>query len=222
MMERISYSVARPRMKPGDVIAFSGKGHFSEIIKLGTRGPVSHVGVVMQTMVFREDVPIIHPDGRSSQDPWDARYFNEVIESTSLKGCSGVFRSRLSDRVEGYDGEIWWLPLAKPLHDSSAFFDFLMAQDRKPYDMAQAVGSALDAFDRITGGNREDFSKFFCSELVAAAFEAAGVVPAINASEVTPIDLCRMKIYAPDYYLLKGDEVEISRFNRLDPADWNF
>ena len=44
----------------------------------------------------------------------------------------------------------------------------------------------------------------------------------MNASEVTPIDLCRWNIYEDDYYVLKGDvQKEISRFNRLNPSDWN-
>ena len=32
-LQKLSYKEARPQMKPGDVIAFGGKGHFSEIIK---------------------------------------------------------------------------------------------------------------------------------------------------------------------------------------------
>jgi hypothetical protein len=87
----------------------------------------------------------------------------------------------------------------------------------------------FDALDKLPFGlhsptlNREDFSKFFCSELVAAAFERAGVtkVP-INASEVTPIDLCRWRIYQGSYYQLKGDPSKrISRFNTASPSDWN-
>ncbi|MGD8931607.1 MAG: hypothetical protein PVI52_03485, partial [Chromatiales bacterium] len=70
--------------------------------------------------------------------------------------------------------------------------------------------------------NSEDFSKFFCSELVAAGLEMAGAVGAVNASEVTPIDLCRWKIYQGSYYQLKGSKKKkISRFNTADPANWN-
>uniref|UniRef100_UPI0040568201 hypothetical protein n=1 Tax=Candidatus Electronema sp. TaxID=2698783 RepID=UPI0040568201 len=39
----------------------------------------------------------------------------------------------------------------------------------------------------------------------------------VNASEVTPVDLCRWRIYQ-----LKGDsQKRISRFNTASPADWN-
>jgi len=217
-MQSISYQDARPRMQAGDVIAFGGKSHFSEIIKMSTRAEVSHVGSVLQTQV---------------RDGGDERFFNQVIESTELHGFSGVQVSRLSDRLT-YEGEIWWLPLRGEVRqnrfDQVAFYDFLFneAKERTVYDMPQAIGCALDALDSLPFGvegptyNREDFSKFFCSELVAAGLEVAGSVGQINASEVTPIDLCRWSIYEPDYYMLKGDpEKSISRHNTMDPGLWN-
>ncbi len=48
---KIRYENVRDRMRPGDVIAFGGKGHFSEIIKFATRSDVSHVGVILQTKI---------------------------------------------------------------------------------------------------------------------------------------------------------------------------
>ena len=205
-------------MKPGDVIAFGGKGHFSEIIKFATFSEVSHVGVILQTQI---------PNDR--QD----RYFNQIIESTSLNNFNGVNISRFSDRIDAYDGDLWWLPLSDKIRAESfnqtVFFDFLFDQARRQvkYDTPQAIKSALDALDNLPfglhgpGHNREDFSKFFCSELVAAGLEKAGAVGAVNASEVTPIDLCRWNIYQKEYYLLKGDpDKKISQFNTLSPKKW--
>jgi hypothetical protein len=218
-MQQLSYKEARPLMKPGDVIAFGGKGHLSEIIKFATRAEVSHVGVILQTQVVEDNTD---------------RFFNQIIESTSLHGFNGVTISRLSDRFQIYPGEIWWLPLRQEIwqkkFDRKAFYNFLFnqARERKGYDMPQAIKSALDALEQLPfgiqgpGHNSEDFSRFFCSELVAAGLEIAGAVPAINASEVTPIDLCRWNIFEPDYYLLKGNPSKtISRFNTLNPSDWN-
>lgn len=211
----VLYEEARSRMRAGDVLAFSGKGEFSEIIKWATRASVSHVGVVLQTKLLIEGEP-------------QMGMFNEVLESTSLDGFSGVVKSRLSDRLDTYDGEVWWLPLRRDLHeamDKKTFYDFLLHQVRKPYDMPQAIRSALDAMDRVplVGGlthNKEDFAKFFCSELVAAGLEAGGVVQNVNASEVTPIDLCMFNIYEKDYYQLKGDRKDIRGFNSLNPTGW--
>lgn len=215
---QITYDAARAMMRPGDVIAFGGKGQFSEIIKFATFADVSHVGVILQTQVTNDDTD---------------RFFNQIIESTSLNGFNGVNISRFSDRLDTYNGELWWLPLSEEIRkkfDQKAFYDFLFnqAKERKPYDMPQAIKSAVDALDNLPFGahgpeyNKEDFSKFFCSELVAAGLEIAGAVGSVNASEVTPIDLCRWKIYQSTYFQLKGDtSKKISRFNTANPADWN-
>ena len=218
-VKQITYSEARKLMKPGDVIAFGGKGHFSEIIKFATFSSISHVGVILQTKI---------PEDNSK------RFFNQIIESTSLNGFNGVNVSRFSDRLDTYEGELWWLPLKKEIRDNlfdqNKFYNFLFnqAKDRKPYDMPQAIKSAIDALDNLPFGmygpayNKEDFSKFFCSELVSAGLEIAGAVGSVNASEVTPIDLCRWNIYEDSYYQLKGDSSKrISRFNTSSPADWN-
>ena len=44
----VTYDEVRNKMRPGDVIAFGGKGHFSEIIKWATRAPVSSVGTMVR------------------------------------------------------------------------------------------------------------------------------------------------------------------------------
>jgi len=201
------YVWARPRMRPGDVIAFGGKGRFSELIKWATGAGVSHVGVVLQTQRL---------------DTERTGFFNQIIESTSLDGFSGVIVSKLSKRLTKYHGEVWWLPLSDEVRatfNHDAFFDFLMEQDHKGYDSLQAIGSLLDGLGSLTR-NEEDFSKFFCSELVAAGLEAASAIPKVNASEVTPIDLCRWKIFSPEYVQLKGRAKAIRGYNTLDPASW--
>lgn len=216
-MQTAEYSDVRRLMQPGDIIAFGGKGHFSELIKWSTRSTVSHIGIVLQSKLMIGD------------DPQDG-FFNQIIESTSLNGFSGVQINRVSDRVEMYDGELWWLPLSKASReklDPQAFYKFLLHQERKKYDLPQAFASALDALDALDrtpfGGatyNDEDFSRFFCSELAAAGLEAGGVIDAINASEVTPIDLCKFALYQYDYYQIKGPETRIRGYNSLSPENW--
>lgn len=213
---QISYKEARKKMRPGDVIAFGGKGNISELIKFATLSDVSHVAVILQTKILNDD---------------EGRFFNEIIESTTLNGAAGVRMARLSDCLSIYDGEIWWLPLdqeTRSRFDEKKFYNFLFRQVGKGYDMRQAVKAGVDLLDRLPFSgdgptlNKEDFSKFFCSELVAAAFEEAGVTGPVNASEVTPIDLCRWHIYQDSYYQLTGDsQKKISRFNTASPADWN-
>jgi hypothetical protein len=205
-----SYEQSRPSMMPGDVIAFGGRGSFSELIKFTTRSAVSHVGVILQTKVTSDTT---------------SRYFNQIIESTG----DGVQIYRASERIRKYDGDVWWLPRRREgAFDLKMFYDFLFSKQGFEYDFSQAAKSAVDILDnsplgRATTYNREDFEKFFCSELVAAGLEAAGLVRNINASEVTPIDLCRWRIYEPDYVYLwgPGDPVPITRYNTADPAGWN-
>jgi hypothetical protein len=213
--ENAKYSNIRKEMNPGDVIAFGGKGNFSQIIKWATRSSVSHVGVILQSNLLIDNKP---QDG----------FFNQIIESTSLNGFSGVTISRLSDRIDTYDGEIWWLPLSDQARQElnfQTYYNFLLHQNRKEYDMPQAVKSALDAFDEIAiiekaTHNLEDFSRFFCSELVSAGLEAGGVIKSLNSSEVTPIDLCKFNIYQEKYFQLKGGRKEIKSFNNLSPEGW--
>lgn len=213
-MQKTTYAQIRSKMKPGDVIAFGGKGDFSNIIKWATRSNVSHVGVIMQS-VMRSDTAS-NPKG----------FFNQIIESTTLNGFSGVSISRLSDRIRHYNGEMWWLPLSlasRKALDLRTFFNFCLHQKGKPYDISQAVKSALDALDKIPFVGRlthnvEDFSRFFCSELVAAALEKGGVIKKINASEVTPIDLCHFRLYRNTFYQIKGTRKVIKYFNKLDPV----
>lgn len=201
MYRRAYYHEIREQIKDGDVIAFGGKGQLSGIIKLFTLSTVSHVGVVMRSKVISEGILITT---------------NEIIESTTLDGFSGVTINKLSKRLKDYDGEAWWLPLNNNLRlqaDMKVFYQWLKEQNRKCYDTEQAIGSAFD----ILWNNKEDFDRFFCSELVAAALEKAGVIKNINASEVLPRDLCKFKIYDQDYYQLSGETKEIRGFNSLDP-----
>lgn len=174
------YSDIRDKIQPGDLIAFGGMGWASKIIKWKTGSNVSHVGVA------------------SHMNDKHGRMM--IMESTSLDGKKGVQMNRLSKRVEQYNGHVWWFPLSEEARKKLslvAFWKFLWAQDGKKYDYLQAPMSATLFWAR------EDFGKLFCSELVAGAYEASGILPNINASEITPDDLCRMKIYRKHYTQIK-------------------
>lgn len=184
----IEYGAVRHLMLPGDVIAFGGKGAFSNVIKWITRSTVSHVGVILQSKLLLDGDP-------------QAGFLNQIIESTSLNGFNGVTISRLSDRLAVYDGEVWWLPLASEIRagmDLQAFFDFCLHQNKKRYDTFQAILAGLHL------PQPERYGRLFCSELVAGALEASGAVSRINASKTTPIELCRLPIFAAEYFQLAG------------------
>lgn len=210
-MIKVDYSEVRKKMRPGDIIAFGSVSVVSDIIRWATKSTVSHVAVVLQSKMVIDN--IVH-DG----------FFNQVIEAN----LNGVTTNRLSNYINSFDGDLWWLPLsaeAREKLDIQKFFDFLLDQTDKKYDITQAVKSAFDSLDKTPGVNgltlnKEDFSKFFCSELAAAAFEEGGIIKSINASEVTPIDLCRFNIFSKHYYKIKGADKKINGYNSLSPENW--
>lgn len=210
-LKQVNYKDVREQMQPGDVIAFSGTGKVSEIIKFWTRSKVSHTAVLLQTKILVEK-------------QYQNGFLNQIIESSA----NGVIISPLSHRIEYSDGEIWWLPLRRSIRKKmnfKKFYDFLLAQQGKAFDTHQAIKAGIDFLDRIPlfkslTLNQEDFTKFFCSELVAAALEAGGAISHLNASEVTPIDLCMFNIFEDDYYQLKGSDLEIKGYNSINPDGW--
>jgi hypothetical protein len=214
MLEQQQYHHIREHMQPGDIIAFGGNSLFSRWTKLTTRSVVTHVAIVTKTKMRDES----------------NRYFNHVMEATSFNGKRGVMTNRLSERISSYDGDVWWLPLSDTSRsifeqNRKHFFDFMVEQDGKPYDVWQLFGSAVDALDDhpVFGGityNQEDFDSWFCSELIAEGLKTAGVISGVNASEVTPVDICRFNIFKKRYVQFKGKGKMIRGFNSLTADNW--
>ncbi|MBZ2161625.1 hypothetical protein [Alteromonas stellipolaris] len=215
MLEQQKYHHIREQMRPGDIIAFGGNSLFSRWTKLTTRSAVTHIAIVMQTKM---------------RDEASGRYFNQVMEATVYEGKKGVMTNRLSERVHTYDGDMWWLPLGESARNmfeqnKREFFNFMFAQEGKAYDVLQLFGSAVDALDShpILGSisyNQEDFSSWFCSELIAEGLETAGIINSVNASEVTPVDICRFSIFEKRYVQLKGEARPIAGFNTQLADNW--
>lgn len=204
---RAEYEAVRGNMVPGDVIAFGGNCFMSDVFKWVTRSCVSHSGVVIQTKLLIEGTP---QDG----------FFNQIIQSTEYNGFMGVQINRLSSVISDYDGNVWWLPLGADVReklDLKKFYDFLIHQAGKPFDICDSAELMFDTFTHRNPDIKEDFRKFFCSELVVAGLEAGGALPAVDSSDITPADLCKLKIYAGDYYQLKGGDQEIKRYNTIHP-----
>lgn len=196
------YESLRHEIKTGDVFAFGGKKRASNIIKLVTRGPVSHVGIVVD---FDEG----RFGGRNVM----------LVESTSLNKTSGVQMRWLSHAVFNYIGEIWWLKMSKERRkrmDETKLKMFLRNQIGKPYDTKGAIQAGVDKFSPFGIFDAdEDLSELFCSELIMAAYEASGVIEDINVSEVTPIEMCRYKLWDRQE-AIRGEIETISGFNTME------
>ena len=202
MLIQAKYYEIREDIQNGDIIAFGGKGIASNLIKLFTRSSVSHVALIMKAKL-------------DNGNP-----LNMIIESTTLDGYSGVVINRLSNRLKDYQGEAWWLPLKQELRNKANWdgaYEWLKSQKRKAYDSIQAIGAGLD----LIWNNKEDFDKFFCSELCCVFYEERlEIIKQINSSEVTPIDLCMFNLYENNYYQICGAEKEIKGYNTLEPRQW--
>jgi hypothetical protein len=214
-----TYDEVKQEIRPGDVIAFGGRGGFAGVIKWATVSTVNHVAIVLGS-----DPPL---EGEADAGP--GMQGIRIIESTSsLDKYPGVNIRELDERVEGHEGEVWWLPLSEKSRqklDLERFHSFLLLQVGKSYDSLQAFKSAPDFVEDVPLLSRmtrseEDFSRFFCSELVSAGLETGGTIGSLNCSEVTPMDLCMFSIYQQRYYQLKGGRKLIDGYNTLDPEGW--
>lgn len=188
---RVTYAGNRSRVRPGDVFAFGGDGWISWFIKLGIRGRVSHVGIVLAV---------------------DEHGLLLLIESTTLStGGAGVQVNLLSGVVKGYKGDVWHLPLSDENSAriaSSDYFQYLKKQEGKPYGKMAALKSAIPIY------GRSQSKKIFCSQLLGKLFRHVGIYHEdVNPAELTPKDICRSAIFRERYYQLKGDAKAIKVYN---------
>jgi hypothetical protein len=214
--QQANYDKVKNAMRPGDVIVFGGKGSASDLIKAVTQSPVSHVAIVLQSSLPLEDDPSTQPSP-------------QIIEATGqLDPYYGVSVRWLDERITGYQGNIWWLPLSDAIQnklDVAKFSAFLLERSGLPFDFFQAIQASADDLDHVPligelTHSREDFTALFCSELVAAGLKAGGAIGSLNCSEVTPIDLCQFAIYRGTYYQIKGLKTLLPGYNTVDPEGW--
>lgn len=197
-MDLTTYNKIRDEIRTGDVLAFGGKGRTSNIIKNITNSPYSHVGVALWITPMHTEIN---------------RLF--IIESTTLNNLPdvtgeyrrGVQMVPLAQRLAGYDGEAWWVPIKEPILETGekerlTTWLFQKHSSNIEYDTAQAIAAGIDPERWIKGtrwigklfgrwtNSKEDLRKMFCSELVTKALQEVGRVDSrINPSEQTPADV---------------------------------
>jgi len=178
--------------KFGDILAFDGDGLVSNLINVVSGGNVSHTAFVINE--------------------------KKLIESTMLDDSNdnGVYIKSIDEKIESYDGDVWHLSTKKPIIDIETCYAYALDLVGTPYDMVQAAMSALD----ILMDNVEDFNAFYCTELCGAIMKKGKTLPKrVNVSEITPVDLCRIKLYNW-HKCVKGEGV-IKRFNTINVKDFN-
>ena len=172
----------------GDLIAFRGRGLLAAGIQLATGSlpgfGLSHVAVVVQA---GQGLPPL------------------IAESTSLsrtaclwtgKRTLGVQVHSLVHRMLHYHGKIWHYPTRGvwPTQGEVKLEAFVRSTLGTAYDPAGAFhcrSTPLNWLRRKLLGSRENRTSLFCSEFVAAAWQAAGVWDPPNISEWSPNQLVR-------------------------------
>lgn len=174
------------------------------MVKLGTRFPASHIAIIL-----KKD---------------DRIFFVEASGGSAYPDREGVNINYFSNSVPFYKGDIWIARLSDEVRnrlDEEKMYDFVMEQVGKGYDHENMLKAGLDLLDRYSSvtKNKEDATRLFCSELVAAAFKDSGILPPeANISEYAPADLVKLRIYHPIYYQIKAFEyraVRLPDFNSV-------
>jgi V8-like Glu-specific endopeptidase/cell wall-associated NlpC family hydrolase len=183
-------SIGLDALAPGDIIVSTARHPVSYAIRAGTISAVSHAMLYVG-------------DGR-------------VIEAVG----DGVREVELANAI---DDAILAVAYRDPRVDAAAaaaIVEFARAQVGKPYNYAGAGlagyriihplrARLIDAIRNLTGTDSDDARSFFCSELVFAAFRAAGLPLVASApAHGTPDDLARLRESGLDYvgHLVARDE----------------
>ncbi|MEM8782439.1 MAG: hypothetical protein AAGE65_06225 [Planctomycetota bacterium] len=195
------YESIRPQLKSGDLVLFSGTAPVSRLIQLFTAGPWSHVGVIVRLKEFDDAVML-----------WESTTLTDVPDGEFGRPIRGVQLVPLSLRLSNYDGDVAIRQLARPITSGQrhALAALRHRLARRPYEREklQLLRAALDGLGKP---NREDLSSVFCSELVAEAYQAMGLLPeppeGLPSNEYTPMDFSEAR----------SERLALRRRQRLGP-----
>jgi hypothetical protein len=177
----LTYDKIREHLRTGDIVLFSGKGAVASIIKL-TTGKWSHVGMVVRVRELLDAVFL-----------WESTTLSSIADLESGRAVKGVQLVPLSQRLATYNGEVRIRQLSRDISRDMELKLHACRRElsRRPYERSQAELFKA-AWDGIGGQNHPDLSSVFCSELVAEAYQAMGLLPrppvGAPANEYTPAD----------------------------------
>lgn len=158
----------------------------------------------------KEGRPILNPPRIDKAPPRVV-----LIESTILSDKKGVQVNWASERIADYPGRVYGFPLSAESQrkfDVTRFTEFMLSIIGRPYDKVLIAHLLFDKFNVVP--SREDWDAMICSECVAAGYKVGGILPAnLNSSEVTPQRLPEFRLWAADYFQLRGKPKDIKRYN---------
>lgn len=182
----LNYSDVRSDLKTGDLVLFSGASFFSSVIKWAVGGKWSHVGVVVRLPAVPGRVAL-----------WESTTLADLPDVETGRAAAGVQLVWLSERLASYAGEFKLRALDRPV--TAEMEEALTAKrvelSGRPYEQ-EKLDLINAAFDGWFGESRgERLHSLFCSELIAEAYQAMGLLPeppdGPPSNEYTPRDFAR-------------------------------
>ncbi|KGD66258.1 hypothetical protein Y5S_00730 [Alcanivorax nanhaiticus] len=152
-------------LRTGDILLFSGRGFTSEVIRVFTRSPWSHIGMVVFLPESREPLVL------------ESTTLGESVDVRLGKPVAGVSLVSLSTKLKDYPGSVVLRRRHGPdLSDSQEkllqrLLRRLMHRPYKNYLLCNAI-DVLTAYQR-----KPDQRGWFCSELVAELYRRLGWLP---------------------------------------------
>jgi hypothetical protein len=183
------YSDVRSDLATGDLVLFSGASAFSGVIKWALGAKWSHVGLVVRTPAFPGRVML-----------WEATLLADLADADTGRAAGGVQLVPLSERLAHYAGEFKLRALRPAV--TPAMQSALEARRRalagRPYEQHELELLRATWDGRFGAARRERLQSLFCSELVAEAYQAMGLLPEPPAgppsNEYTPRDFARRHV----------------------------
>ena len=177
--------------KPGDIIGFSSGDPIGWAINLGTLGwpfwppcwrGLTHVAVVVECT-------------KAHASLWESTTLCDLPCSHCGQVHNGLQCHDIPRRLESYRGSVWHYPLRVALSHSAThrLRVFAIQHHHIGYDSLGTIGSRSLCFGWLLRNfMRESLSSLFCSEFVAADWEAANVWDTPNVSTWNPNRLVRV------------------------------
>lgn len=149
--------------RTGDLVLYSGRHPMHLLHQKRTGCPWGQVGLIVR--LSSETVPIVFESTAISQA--------EDVRTGAV--AQGVQLTRLPDRIASFDGAVAIRHLVPPLDEDleSRLHTFVENQHGKPFNSNKWI--AFRSLNRRNVQSREP--GYFCSELVAEAFQSIGILP---------------------------------------------
>ncbi len=205
-IKKKTYQQIRASLKTGDIVLFSGKGGVSDWIKLFSGSAWSHLGMIL--CLPHMDMVLL----------WESTTLSDLPDIESGKGRKGVQLVPFSERVSMYKGDVAVRLLSKPITQQmeTSLGKFRKRASRLKYEKNK-IELIKAAWDGPLGGNKENLSSVFCSELVAESYQRMGLLAeppkGWPSNEYTPRDFSTEARYP--VHLHKGftlsEEIKIKR-----------